>query len=886
MTMPAPLFDAQAFDAALAEGQATLPLFRQALREGAAALKQRFLDDEPVAPLVAARAELVDSVLIRAWRHFFADSQALALVAVGGYGRGELHPCSDIDVLILLCDDCDLGAHQDKIEAFLTFLWDIGLEIGHSVRSVSECIREAENDITVATNLLEARLLAGPVALFEQQHEACSPAHIWPSRAFFTAKLQEQLERHRKFNDTAYNLEPNIKENPGGLRDIQMIGWVAKRHFDATTLHDLVGHGFLSEQEYASLQEGQDFLWKIRFGLHILVGRREDRLLFDHQRALARQFGYQDDDSRLAVEHFMKQYYRTVMELNRLNEMLLQLFQEEILYADDTAEPVVLNKRFQTRKGFLEVSYDGVFERYPFALLEAFLLLTQHPEIKGVRAHTARLIREHRYLIDDHFRNDLRTRSLFIEILRQPHGVTHELRRMNRYGILAAYLPVFANIVGQMQHDLFHVYTVDEHTLFVIRNLRRFTVPEFHDEFPLCSELIARVPKPELLTIAGLFHDIAKGRGGDHSELGARDAEQFCREHGLSHYDTRMVSWLVENHLVMSTTAQRKDISDPEVIHGFAERVGDQVHLDYLYLLTVADIRATSPTVWNNWKDALLKDLYHATSRALRRGLENPLVQSERIAEVKQQAQIKLHAAGVAADELNALWDELGDEYFLRYSVDEIIWHSRSILEHDPQDLPLVLIRKETHRGGTEIFVYMHEHAGVFAQITAILAQLGLDVAEARIISSTDGFTLDSFIVLEEDGTPISEGYRIQELLDTLRRELAHPQLIPTEVTRRLPRQIRHFRFPTDVRFSEDQRNQRTIMEVVAYDRPGLLSLVGAAMVACGIGLHTAKIATFGERAEDVFFITDEQGEPIHDSEQLEALRHAVIDQLDDAPAA
>ncbi len=872
-------------DTALADAQASVPLFRQALRDGAEALKARFLAGETVASLVGARASLVDTVLRHTWQRFFDGNEALALVAVGGYGRGELHPGSDIDVQILLCDDCNLGAQQENIETFLRFLWDIGLEIGHSVRTVTECIHEAEKDITVATNLQEARLLAGPTRLFEQQRTACSSERIWPSRAFFSAKLKEQFKRHRKYNDTAYNLEPNIKESPGGLRDIQMIGWVAKRHFHATTLHDLVAHGFLTEPEYASLMEGQDLLWKIRFGLHTLAGRREDRLLFDHQRSLAKLFGYQSDDTHLAVEHFMKQYYRTVMELNRLNEMLLQLFQENLLYAEEPADPVQLNKRFQTRRGFLEVTHEGIFKRYPFALLEVFLLLTQHPEIMGVRANTVRLMREHRYLINDHFRSDLRARTLFMEILRQPHGVTHELRRMNRYGILAAYLPVFANIVGQMQHDLFHIYTVDEHTLFAIRNLRRFTVPEFHDEFPLCSALISRVPKEELLIIAALFHDVAKGRGGDHSTLGAHDAEQFCRLHGLSHYDTRIVAWLIEHHLVMSTTAQRKDISDPELIHAFAEQVGDKDHLDYLYLLTVADIRATSPTVWNSWKDALLKDLYHATARALRRGLENPLVQSERVAEVQLQAHTRLLMAGVNPEALTLLWDELGHEYFLRYSVDEVIWHTRSIIDYATKALPLVLLRQETHRGGTEIFVYMQGHAGVFAQITAILAQLGLNVTEARIISSTDGFTLDSFIVLEEDGVPISDAYRGQELLDTLRRELARPQCIPTVISRRLPRQIHHFKFPTAVYFSEDNRNQRTIMEVVAYDRPGLLCLIGATLVACGIGLHNAKISTFGERAEDIFFITNEQGAPIQSPQRLDTLRRAVIEQLDDETA-
>ena len=876
------LLDTAALEAALDADGPPIRTYREALNSAHEDLKSRFLAGEPVVPLVHARARVIDQVLARTWERFFTQEDDIALIAVGGYGRGELHPGSDIDLLLLLGAETAAETMAEPIESFLTFLWDIGLEVGHSVRSVGECIDEAARDITVATNLQEARLLIGAQALFDQQRAACGPDHIWPSREFFAAKWQEQIERHHKYHDTAYNLEPNIKEGPGGLRDIQMIGWVAKRHFDAATLHDLVAHDFLTEQEYDSLMQGQTFLWRIRFGLHTLAGRREDRLLFDHQRTLAAQFGYRDDEHRLAVELFMKDYYRTVMELNRLNEMLLQLFQEEILYAEDSGEPVELTRRFQSRKGFLEVTHERVFKRYPFALLEVFLLLEQHPEIKGVRANTIRLIRDHRYLIDESFRSDLRARSLFMEILRQPHGVTHELRRMNRYGVLAAYLPVFANIVGQMQHDLFHVYTVDEHTLTVIRNLRRLTVPEFRGEYPLASTIMERIPKPELLYIAALFHDIAKGRGGDHSELGASDAEEFCQQHGLSAYDTRLVSWLVRYHLIMSMTAQRRDIEDPAVINAFAQQVGDQTHLNYLYLLTMADIRATSPTVWNSWKDALLKELYQYTTRALRRGLENPLLASERVEGIMQQARERLVADGIPDDAITELWNGLGEEYFRRYSVDEIVWHSRSIIQTPPEELPLILIREETHRGGTEIFIHMREHSGLFALTSAILDQLGLTIADARIITSSNGHTLDTFIVLEEDGVPIEDGYRLQEVLDVLRRRLSNPEA-NVAVTRRLPRQMRHFEFPAQVHFSEDHRNECTIMEVVALDRPGLLSRLGAAMVEAGVNLRTAKIATFGERAEDIFFITDEANRPLRDPDRLEELRQAVIDAANDA---
>ncbi len=825
----------------------------------------------------------MDQLLIQAWRRHFGCSQTdAALAAVGGYGRGELHPGSDIDLMVLLRGE-DHERYRSHIESFLAFLWDIGLEVGHSVRSVQDCVVQGEQDITVATNLMESRLLDGPRDLFEAMRVAVGPARIWPSRQFFEAKWREQVARHRKFHDTSYNLEPHIKEGPGGLRDIQMIGWVAKRHFGAETLHDLVQHGFLTESEYQTLIDGQNFLWQIRFALHTLTGRREDRLLFDYQRTLAQQFGYRDTSPNLAIEQFMKRYYRTVMELNRLNEMLLQLFQEAILYADDPGEPVPINKRFQARKGFIEVARPDVFRRYPFALLEIFLLLAQHPDLKGVRASTIRLIRDHRHLIDDKFRNDLRVRSLFMEILRQPKGVIHQLRRMNRYGVLAAYLPVFGNVVGQMQYDLFHVYTVDEHSLFVVRNLRRFTVPEFFHEFPLCSEIMQRLPKPELLYIAGLFHDIGKGRDGDHSELGAQDAEAFCIHHGLSQYDTRLVTWLVRHHLLMSLTAQRRDISDPEVVNEFAAKVGDLVHLDYLYLLTVADIRATNPNLWNSWKDALLLELFTAAKRALNRGLEKPVDAEVRIFEIQNQARQLLAATGMSAAAIKTVWKDFDDDYFLRYSPDEIAWHAQAIAQSSAEDLPLVLARQQTARGITEIFLHTQDQDHLFELTTSALDRLGLTIVDARIIMSHNGRTLDTYLVLDESGEPIDDPFRIQEILQTLREHLRRRDVQPALVTRRAPRHLKHFSMPTQVTFTTDERNRRTVMELVTADRPGLLSRVGRAFTKCHVRVQSAKIATFGARAEDVFYITDRDNQPIQSEEQLECMRRTLTEYLDSA---
>lgn len=874
------LFDTARFDAELAASSQPLKLFRDTLEQAGARLDERFWSGASIELLVTQRAQLIDQLLLRAWRYNLGEfAAALALVAVGGYGRGELHPHSDIDLMVLIdeeiSDDC-----RDRLERFLLFLWDIGLEVGHSVRSVTDCVEQGRADITVATNLMESRLLEGDKQLFQVMREQTDQRHIWPGKAFFEAKWQEQIQRHSKFHDTAYNLEPNIKEGPGGLRDIQMIGWVAKRHFGAETLSDLISHGFLSLEEYEVLNKGQVFLWKIRYGLHLLTGRREDRLLFDHQRTLAERFGYQDDDSRLAVERFMKEYYRTVMELERLNEMLLQLFQEQILFADEPGEPQPINKRFQSSKGFLEVTHPGVFKRYPFAMLELFLVMAQNPSIKGVRAETIRLLRNHRHLINDKFRDDIRNRSLFIELLKQPQGVTHELRRMNRYGILAAYLPVFGNVVGQMQHDLFHVYTVDEHTLTVIRNLRRFTVAKFQDEFPLCSRVINTLPKPELIYIAGLFHDIAKGRVGDHSKLGAIDAEEFCLKHDLSNYDTALVSWLVRNHLLMSTTAQRKDISDPDVINDFAATMGDRVHLDYLYLLTVADIRATSPTVWNSWKDALLAELYHATHHALRRGLTNPINAEEIIAERKQAAAMLLHELQVDEIAIGVFWRRVDDAYFLRYTADEIAWQTQAVNTHGNRPESLVQIRQHAEGGGTEIFIYTPVKGFQFSTTTSVLDRLGLNIVDARIIPSNDGYTLDTYVVLEKSGEPISGDYRLDEIRSTLRDELQQTKA-PVCITRQMARRLKHFVIPTQVLFHDDPKNNRTIIEVTATDRPGILSRIASALECSEVQLHSAKITTLGERVEDIFFITDRDGNALADEEQMSRLSSAIRETVD-----
>jgi [protein-PII] uridylyltransferase len=872
------MIDFAALDEAFTPGTIPVQPCKTCLRHYAETVKERFASGRiPTSELVAERARLVDEILKRAWRHHFSDAMEATLVAVGGYGRGELHPSSDIDLLILLNSEKNFESFKSSLEQFLTLLWDIGLQVGHSVRTIDDCVREAAQDITVITNLIEARHLAGSVPLFEAMLKATGPDQMWSSHDFFEAKWREQIQRHAKQDDSISNLEPNVKESPGGLRDIQTIGWVAKRHFRIKDLHDLVGHDFLTEAEYKTLLNGQEHLWRVRFALHLLTGRHDDRLLFDHQRTLASQLGYDDDYANLAVECFMHDYYRTVMELSRLNEMLLQHFQETILLKDELGEPKKINRRFQIRSDFLEVTHDRVFERSPTALLELFLTLQEHPQLKGVRASTIRLIRNHTYLIDEQFRQDIRAQSLFMEILRQPRGITRALRRMSIYGVLAAYIPVFENIVGRMQYDLFHVYTVDEHTLMVLRNLRRLTVAQYADEYPFCAHMMRTLPKEELIYVAALFHDIAKGRGGNHSELGALDALEFCRLHHLSEYDSHLVSWLVRNHLVMSMTAQRKDITDPEVIQAFAELVGDANRLSYLYLLTFADLRATNPAAWNSWKDSLLRDLFNATRRALLRGLENPLAQEELIKEKLIEAMSQLLLSTELEEEaIKGLWSTFNNEYFLTHSPNAIQRHTRAILATPAHELPLIQMRQTAKRGGTEVLFYGIDRDNLFAVITTRLDQLALSIVNARVMSTSAGFSLNSFLVLEQDGSPVEEGQRMDEIIETLKEELSQEGDQPLKVTRSIPRRHKHFDTPTQVYFTQEPNLQRTAMRLVTLDRPGLLSDVGQAFASCKIRLQHAKITTLGAEVEDIFFITDRKNNPILDETQLECLKQAV----------
>ncbi len=852
-----------------------------------ALLAERFWSGEDIDAIVHGRAAFFDDLIKRLWNQIeWPESAAehLALFAVGGYGRGELHPHSDIDLLILV--DGESASYRAGIETFVQNLWDLKLNIGHSVRTVDECHQEAKDNIATATSILERRLLAGTLALDRQVGRLFATDEIWPSARFFSAKVAEQHKRHNRYQDVDYNLEPNIKVAPGGLRDIQTVGWIIKRHFGNTSRADLTGRGFLTAQEGQWLTDGRRFLWRVRYGLHLIVGRAEDRLLFDYQRTLAERLGYSDTDAQLGVEQFMHDYYRHVLSLREVNDILLQHFDETILRAHYEPKVEPINERFQIRDNYIETRSDDVFAQHPPAMMELFVIMANRRDISGVRATTIRLFRNHLDLIDDDFRNDPEVTGLFIDLLRAPYTLVSQLTRMRRYGVLGRYIPEFGRVIGQMQHDLFHIYTVDAHTLMVIRNMRRLHYRSSQETDPVAYHCIRNLPKIELLYIAGLYHDIAKGRGGDHSTLGAADVIAFCHRHRLDEDDTELVAWLVRAHLVMSATAQNKDITDPVVIHEFASEVRTEVRLDYLYALTVSDIKATNPTLWNSWRATLMRQLYMETRKALRRGLNLPVDRAAYIHEHKTEALARLSERGIDKARALALWDDPDPEFFMQHSVGQIASLTEAIAKHDLAAGPLVLVRDVaghvSGEGATEIFLYTRDQPRLFAASVIAIDQLNLSIHDARIHTSAGNHCFNSYIVLDESGHSISSNAeRARHIERTLIAKLSDLDSYPKTVQRRTPRRLKQFQRPTEAYLTNDPELPWSVLRVVASDRPGLLARLGIIFVDLGINVHGAKITTLGERIEDLFYISGRDGSRIRDAARIDSVTQGICKRLD-----
>ena len=872
---------------------------RRRIRQADAALAARFWADEDVSGLLAERARFIDAFLAEIWQHWFQHDAQLALFAVGGYGRGELHPHSDIDLLILARKP---SAAQEEIAAFVRLLWDLRLDIGHSVRTLADCRREALQDVGVATTMLERRRLAGSARLAAKLDKLLSKRAFWPSRRFFHAKQQEQEERHRQFNDVDYDLEPNIKSSPGGLRDIQTVLWITQRHLGGTRdaegrvagaeLAELVEGGFLTRLECQWLLDGRRFLWRVRFGLHIVAGRREDRLLFDHQRELAKRFGYHDTDAQLAVERFMHDYYRHVLLLREVNDILLQHFDEAILGPGARKKPRIepINERFRIHNDYIEVTGDDVFAAHPPALMEMFVLMANRGDIAGVRAATIRLVREHLHLIDDEFRRDARVCASFLELLRAPYTLVSQLTRMRRYGVLGRYIPEFGRVVGQMQHDLFHIYTVDAHTMMVLRQMRRFLQPGADERFPLAARVVRRLPKIELLYIAGLFHDIGKGRGGDHSSLGAEDAALFCKRHGLDADDCALVAWLVREHLTMSATAQRKDITDPQVVNEFATLVGNETRLDYLCALTVADINATNPTLWNSWRATLMGQLYEGTRQALQRGLDTPAERGAK-AQARRDGALRELAGGIGEKRAVEIWQGADDGFFLHHSAAQVAAITRAIDGHDLRHGPLVTlleldgqgsVSESSGAGATEVFLYAEDRDNLFADSVAALDAADLHVVAAHVSTGALGKCFNAYVVLTGDGQRLAVGEAGGRLASSLAKAIAAGRGASRSRSRRVSRQLKHFVLPTDVRLDTALGARTSTLRVEASDRPGLLATLGGLFVELRVNVHGARITTLGERVEDVFEITNRSGRAITHSGHAQTITETIRRRLDE----
>jgi len=822
---------------------------RRRLADERAALRREYEADADASRFLRRHRQAVEASLRELWRESHLPRQ-LALVAVGGFGRGELYPHSDVDVLVLLPHALDpTGIAQ--VEQFIGRLWDVGLELGHSVRTVEECRDEAAKDVTVQTSLLEARLIAGSRTLFAQLYDRLHDG--FDPQAFFKAKRLEQEQRHAKFQDSPYSLEPNLKEAPGGLRDLQVVLWVGRASGLGRDWRSLAARGLVTREEAIQLKRHADWLARVRIRLHLLAGRREDRILFDYQDALARAFGFAATPTKRASEVFMQRYFRTAKAVTQLNTTVLQNLGAAIFPAFD-APPEPINERFQGVRELLDVRDPALFEREPHAILESFLLLQQHSELKGMTAPTLRALWRARRRIDRAFRADPVNRARFLEILRQPRGLVHELRRMNQYGILGRYLPPFGKIVGQMQHDLFHVYTVDQHILMVVRNLRRFTMVEFAHEYPLCSRLAANFERYWLLYVAAIFHDIAKGRGGDHSRLGRMDARRFARAHGLPAEDAALVEFLVEHHLTMSAVAQKRDLSDPDVIREFARVAGTERRLVALYLLTVADIRGTSPKVWNAWKGKLLEDLFRLARRILR-GASVGYDQDVQAKQSEALRLLRLYALSDTAGE--ALWRELDVAYFLRHEPQEIAWQTRTLHYRVSTDRPVVKARLSPIGEGLQVMIYAKDEPDLFARICGYFESINYSIVDAKIHTTRHGYALDTFLVL---GTGTSHHYRdmIGLIEHELGERLERRAPLGPPARGRVSRQLKHFPITPEVHIRPDEKGQYYLVSITAGDRPGLLYGIARVFSEYHVDLHTAKIVTLGERAEDVFVVSGE----------------------------
>ena len=823
-----------------------------------AAMKATGASTRGIRVVLRKLSSLAGSLLQTLWQRAQLPDD-MALVAVGGFGRDQLFPYSDVDVLLLLPDGAapEAGsALRAQLEGFIGSCWDTGLEIGSSVRTVAECLAESAGDVTVQTSLLESRLVCGNAALFaeflRQYRAQMNP------EAFLVAKTLEMRQRHTKYENTPYSLEPNCKESPGGLRDLQMILWVAQAAGLGRNWKELAASGMATAFEVRQIERNEALLCLIRARLHAAAGRHEDRLVFDLQTAVAESFGYRSqapDGSRLpmrASESLMRRYYWAAKAVSQLSQILLLNIEERL--SPSTHEPRPINERFFEKAGLIEVASDDLYTRDPHTILETFLLYQTTVGLKDLSARTLRALYNARGVMDSAFRRDPVNRDAFMRILQQPSGITHAMRLMNQTSVLGRYLWPFRRIVGQMQHDLFHVYTVDQHILMVLRNVRRFFMAEHAHEYPFCSQLAGGWDKPWILYVAALFHDIGKGRGGDHSQIGAEEVRRFCRQHGVDREDARLIEFLVREHLTMSTVAQKQDLSDPDVIGAFARRVGNERNLTAMYLLTVADIRGTSPKVWNAWKGKLLEDLYRATLRTL--GGRAPDAAAE-IEARKREALVLLALNALPFEAHKALWATLDVSYFMRHDAADIAWHTRHLSRHVGTAKPVVRARQSLAGDGLQVMVYAADQADLFARICGYFDRVGFSILDARVHTANNGYALDTFQVVASSASEQPGHYReLTHMVESdLMRVIEEGGPLPEPARKRVSRRVKSFPVAPRVTLRPDEKAQRWLLAISASDRAGLLYLVARILAQHHLSVQLAKVSTLGERVEDTFLI-------------------------------
>ena len=860
---------------------------KESISELRNAIEAKYWANAPIGKLLQEYSQGIDKVLTEIWYKHFQTNSNSALYAVGGYGRAELHPYSDIDLLLV---SENLDQEKSSIEQFFQEVFDLNLEVGHSARDIASCTEQASKDITVATAINEKRLIVGNQNLSSKIEDSSIKGKVWPSKLFFLAKLEEQKSRHKQFEDSEYNLEPNVKSSPGALRDIHTILWICEKQYETSDIEELVRIGVLTNQEGDWLIAGRDFLWWVRFGLHLLAGRKEDRLTFTYQRELASKFSTSGQkDTKLLVESFMQKYYQHAIAISEVNDIIMQHFRET-MHSEKPKASVRINDRFSVCNGYLELNDESVFNNTPSALMEMFVVMANNPQIEGVHSKAIRIVRGSLHLIDESFRSNKEICALFIKLLKSPFTLVSQLTRMRRYGILGRYIPAFGSVIGQMQHDLFHTYTVDAHTMLVIRNMRRFRYRSAQENYPIAYHCARSIPKVELLYLAGLFHDIGKGSGIDHSIAGSSVAKKFCESHKLSDADTELVCWLVENHLHMSTVSQREDIYDPEVVINFASKVNSEVRLDYLYALTVADINATNPSLWNSWRATLLRHLYLEARKVLRNQSEYQANRDEMIKAHQERALEKINAQ-YSIPKIEDLWSNLGHDVFLRNTAKQIAKLTEDLLSHNLESGPFVEVI-DLHsplpgEGATQIHVYDKDKEALFARSVACLTKQQLSIMDASINTNKNGFCFDTYTVLNQDGEPIeSSSARRAAIKDSLIEQLSSNNNDFFEAksnNQRVARQLKEFRTRTEVQVSKTHPSSDLKLRILAADRPGLLAIISRILIEHEYTISTAKIATLGENIEDTFVIQGKPAETSIDESLMSSLEKQIASKIDQA---